>query len=229
MTLDAIRMMDEKAETLGREELTALQFERLAFTLRQAYKTDFYRKRLAEKGIPENFTPGSFDEFRRLPFTTKDDLRTAYPYGLLAEPLEKVVRLHASSGTTGIPTVIYHTREDLDNWATIVCRSLMAAGATPSDVFQNMMTYGLFTGGFGLHYGAEKLGMMTIPTGSGNTMRQFRMMKDFKTTILHITPSYLLHIHAKMLEEGIKREELCIRKAICGGEPHSEDTRKKIE
>jgi phenylacetate-CoA ligase len=222
-------MMDEKTETLCREDMEALQLERLAFTMSQAYKTEFYRKRLAEAGFAENFTPRGFDEFRRLPFTTKDDLRTAYPYGLLAEPQEKVVRLHASSGTTGIPTVIYHTREDLDNWAAIVCRSLVAAGATPADVFQNMMTYGLFTGGFGLHYGAERLGMMTIPTGAGNTMRQFRMMKDFRTTIVHITPSYLLHIHAKMREEGISRSELFIRKAICGGEPHSEDTRRKIE
>ncbi|MDR2182478.1 MAG: phenylacetate--CoA ligase [Treponema sp.] len=223
------RMMDEKTETLGREDLEALQMERIAFTLGQARKTEFYRKRLAEAGFAENFVPRDFHEFRRLPFTTKDDLRTAYPYGLLAEPLENVIRLHASSGTTGIPTVIYHTRGDLDAWAEIVCRSLIAAGADSRDVFQNMMTYGLFTGGFGLHYGAERLGMMTIPTGAGNTMRQFRMMRDFKTTILHITPSYLLHIHAKMREEGIRREELAIRKAICGGEPHSEDTRRKIE
>jgi phenylacetate-CoA ligase len=222
-------MRDGKTETIARAELEALQMERLAFTMRQAYRTPFYRERLCRMGFGENFVPRDFDEFRRLPFTTKDDLRTAYPYGLLAEPLEKVVRLHASSGTTGIPTVIYHTREDLDNWAEIVCRSLVAAGATASDVFQNMMSYGLFTGGFGLHYGAERLGMLTIPTGAGNTMRQFRMMKDFRTTILHITPSYLLHIHAKMREEGIQREELFIRKAICGGEPHSEDTRKRIE
>jgi phenylacetate-CoA ligase len=223
------RMMDEKTETLSRGEMEAMQLERLAFTMQQARKTEFYRRRLAEAGFAENFVPRDFDEFRRLPFTTKDDLRTAYPYGLLAEPLEKVIRLHASSGTTGIPTVIYHTSEDLDAWAEIVCRSLVAAGADSSDVFQNMMTYGLFTGGFGLHYGAERLGMMVIPTGAGNTMRQFRMMKDFKTTILHITPSYLLHIHAKMREEGLPRAELSLRKAICGGEPHSEDTRRKIE
>jgi phenylacetate-CoA ligase len=223
------RMMDEKTETLDREQLQALQLERLAFTMKQARKTQFYRDRLAEAGFAEDFTPKDFQEFRRLPFTTKDDLRTAYPYGLLAEPPEKVIRLHASSGTTGIPTVIYHTREDLEAWAQVVCRSLVAIGAGPEDVFQNMMTYGLFTGGFGLHYGAELLGMLTIPTGAGNTMRQFRMMKDFKTTVLHITPSYLLHIYAKMQEEGIRREELCIRKAICGGEPYSEDTRKKIE
>jgi phenylacetate-CoA ligase len=227
--MSATRMMDEKTETLGREGIEALQLERLAFTLRQARKTEFYRGRLAEAGFAEDFAPRDFQEFRRLPFTTKDDLRTAYPYGLLAEPLEKVIRLHASSGTTGIPTVIYHTREDLDAWAETVCRSLVAAGARAQDVFQNMMSYGLFTGGLGLHYGAERLGMLTIPTGAGNTVRQFRMMKDFQTTILHITPSYLLHIYAKMQEEGIRREELFIRKAICGGEPHSEDTRKKIE
>jgi phenylacetate-CoA ligase len=222
-------MRDRAIETISRADLHALQMERLAFTMRQARKTEFYRARFAGMGLAEDFVPRSLDDLRRLPFTTKDDLRTAYPYGLLAEPLEKVIRLHASSGTTGIPTVIYHTREDLENWAEVVCRSLSAVGATTTDVFQNMMTYGLFTGGFGLHYGAERLGMMTIPTGAGNTMRQFRMMKDFKTTILHITPSYLLHIHAKMQEEGIQREDLFIRKAICGGEPHSEDTRKKIE
>ncbi|MDR2588643.1 MAG: phenylacetate--CoA ligase [Spirochaetales bacterium] len=222
-------MSFSKVEALARGELESLQFDRLGFTLEQAFKTPFYRGRLKEAGIGEDFRPGSWEEFQRLPFTVKDDLRAAYPVGLLAEPHEKIVRLHASSGTTGIPTVIYHTKDDLSSWAGLVRRSLCAAGAGESDVFQNMMTYGLFTGGFGLHYGAEELGMLVIPTGAGNTMRQFRMMRDFKTTIVHATPSYLLHIHEKMREEGIGREELFLRKAIVGGEPHSEDTRRKIE
>ena len=222
-------MMDRNIETLDRRALEELQFQRLAFTMKQAWKTPYYRKRLADMGLSESFSPAGMDDLRRLPFTTKDDLRKAYPAGLLAQARNTLIRLHASSGTTGVPTVIYHTREDIDNWTTLVCRSLIAAGATQNDVFQNMMSYGLFTGGLGLHYGAEKLGMLTIPTGAGNTMRQFRMMRDFNTTILHITPSYLLHIQAKMQEEGIRREELSLTKAICGGEPHSEDTRKKIE
>lgn len=216
-------------ETLARADLEKLQLRRLGETIVQAHKTRFYRERLSREGFRERTGIAGFEEFRRLPFTSKDDLRTAYPYGLLAEPLEKVVRLHASSGTTGTPTVIYHTAEDLAAWTEIVTRSLAAAGAGPEDVFQNMMTYGLFTGGLGLHYGAEQLGMLVIPAGPGNTMRQFRMMQDFQTTVVHATPSYLLHMHGRLVEEGINRESLALRKAVVGGEPHSEDTRLKIE
>ena len=220
---------EKDIETLSRERLEAQQAEDLKNTLRTAFKTEFYKKRFAEFKLKSPEEVASSEDFRKLPFTTKDDLRVAYPYGLLAEPLEKVVRLHASSGTTGTPTVIYHTQGDLDAWTNLVARSLIAAGATKKDVFQNMMTYGLFTGGLGLHYGAERIGMMVIPTGGGNTMRQYKFMQDFKTTILHITPSYLLHIHDKMEEHGVARSSLSLKKAIVGGEPHSEDMRQKLQ
>ena len=216
-------------ETMDRASLEKLQLQRLAFTLGQAVRTDFYRERLGSAGMKPGDKVSSFEEFRRIPFTSKDGLRVAYPYGLLAVPKKEVVRLHASSGTTGTPTVIYHTREDLSAWTEIVSRSLAAAGAGPDDVFQNMMTYGLFTGGLGLHYGAENLGMLVIPSGPGNTVRQFRLMKDFGTTVVHATPSYMLHMHGKLLEEGVRREDLALRKAVVGGEPHSEDVRRKIE
>jgi phenylacetate-CoA ligase len=140
-----------------------------------------------------------------------------------------VVRLHASSGTTGIPTVIYHTREDIEDWAELAARSIVATGVSNRDVFQNMMTYGLFTGGLGLHYGAEKMGALVIPASSGNTQRQFRLMLDFGTTVVHATPSYMLHLHSKLDEEGISMAELSLRKALVGAEPHSENIRRKIE
>ncbi len=216
-------------ETLDREELEKHQLQGLAFTLGQAFRTDFYRRRLPQAGLKPGDPVSSFEDFRRLPFTTKDDLRDAYPFGFLGVPKTEVVRLHASSGTTGIPTAIYHSREDLAAWTEIVVRSLKAVGAGPEDVFQNMMSYGLFTGGLGLHYGAESLGMMVIPSGAGNTVRQFRLMRDFRTTVVHATPSYMLHLHDKLQENGIRREDLALRKAVVGGEPHSEDVRRKIE
>jgi phenylacetate-CoA ligase len=224
-----VTYQDRDTEILPRGDLEKLQMELLQGTLKQAFKTDFYRKRLAEAGVRNPGEVRNFEDFKKLPFTTKDDLRTSYPYGLLATPLEEVVRLHASSGTTGTPTVIYHTRRDLAAWTGLVARSLIAAGAHPGDVFQNMMTYGLFTGGLGLHYGAEQVGLLVIPAGPGNTVRQFKLMQDFRTTIVHATPSYLLHMHGKLLEEGINRKDLHLKKAVVGAEPHSEDTRKKIE
>jgi phenylacetate-CoA ligase len=220
---------EKELETLNRDILEKLQLRRLRSTIERALKTDFYKRRLAEAGIQKSDQIHSLEDLRKIPFTTKDDLRTAFPYGLLAVPLEDTIRLHASSGTTGTPTVIYYTRHDLAAWTELVARSLVAAGCTKRDIFQNMMTYGLFTGGLGLHYGAEELGMLVIPAGSGNTLRQFQLMKDFKTTVIHATPSYLLHLYDKMNEQGIDRNDLHLRKAIAGGEPYSEDIRKKIE
>ena len=140
-----------------------------------------------------------------------------------------VLRIHSSSGTTGIPTVIYYSRDDVDNWTDLLARSIVGTGATSADVFQNMMTYGFFTGGLGLHYGAERVGMTVIPIGGGNTKRQIQTMRDFQTTVLHVTPSYLLHIHSKLGEEGVRREDLALQKAFIGAEPHSENTRRKIQ
>jgi len=220
---------DKERETLPRPELEAVQLGLLREQIRRALGTAFYGPRLAEVGIraPDDLrTPA---DLRRIPFTTKDDLRAAFPYGMLAIPKEEVVRLHASSGTTGIPTTIYLNRKDLARWSSYVARSVYATGCTKEDVFQNMITYGLFTGGLGLHSGAEEVGMMVIPSGPGNAARQFRLMRDFGTTVVHATPSFLLHLQTKMAEEGVDRKELKLKKAFAGAEPYSEDTRRRIE
>jgi phenylacetate-CoA ligase len=209
-------------------DLEKLQFHSLKSSLRYALATPFYRERFRKNNLKIDDIK-SLKDLCRIPFTTKDDLRNAYPEGLLGVPKEEVVRLHASSGTTGTPTVIYHTKDDIDNWTDLTARSVLCTGAEPGDVFQNMMTYGLFTGGLGLHYGAERAGLLVIPASSGNTKRQFKLMRDFKTTVVHATPSYLLHIRSRMDEEGIRPEDLHLRKAFVGAEPHSEKIRQKIE
>ena len=215
-------------EFMEREALERLQLVQLRKTVEQALKTPFYRRRLGEAGLtrPEDIT--SLRDLRSIPYTTKDDLRAAYPHGLLAVDLEQAIRLHTSSGTTGTPTVIYHTRRDIDHWTELVARCITATGASARDVFQNMTNYGLFTGGLGLHYGAERVGMLVIPASSGNTSRQIQLMKNFQTTVVHATPSYLLHLHASLASEGVDLEQLALRKAFIGAEPHSEQTRRKI-
>lgn len=220
---------NEELEYLDRCALESLQLLRLKKVISCALVTPFYKERLGGVGIksPEDLT--SLNDLKKVPFTTKDDLRDTYPYGLLAVDKEQVVRMHASSGTTGKPTVIYCSRDDLDRWTYLTHRSLAACGCGPADVFQNMMTYGLFTGGLGLHYGAEDLGMFVIPSSGGNTRRQLQLMRDFGTTVVHATPSYMLHIHSQMEEAGISLSELKLKKAFIGAEPHSEDLRKKIE
>jgi len=225
----SVNYWNKKVETADREELLRQQLEDLKITVARALKTPFYKKRLHQVGLESAAEITSLDDFYRIPFTTKNDLRDAFPYGMLAVPVDEVVRLHASSGTTGIPTVIYHTRPDIEVWAELAARSMAATGMTSKDVFQNMMTYGLFTGGLGLHYGAEKLGSLVIPASSGNTRRQFQLMKDFKTTSVHATPSYMHHLFNKLQSEGISRRELSLKKALVGAEPHTEDVRKKIE
>lgn len=215
-------------EKLSRKEIESLQIERLQKTIGIALKSPFYSKRLSSFGIKPD-TIRTLDDLRRIPFTTKEDLRLSYPDGMLAVSKEKVVRLHGSSGTTGKSTVIFHTREDIDNWTNLVARGLFAIGVRPHDVFQNMMTYGLFTGGLGLHYGAEKLGALVIPIGSGNTKRQINFILDFKTTVVHITPSYALHFSDVVREEGMEPRDLGLKRAIFGAEPYSDGTRKKLE
>jgi len=216
-------------ETADRAELQQVQLQRLRETVAWALKTQFYKRKLGKVGIscPEDVK--SLDDLKRIPFATKDDLRQNFPIGLLAVDKQQVVRMHSSSGTTGIPTVIYFSREDIDNWSELVARCIVATGAGSRDVFQNMMTYGLFTGGLGLHYGAERVGMMVIPIGGGNTKKQIQTMKDFKTTVVHATPSYLLHINSVLGESGVGVDDLCLRKAFIGAEPHSENIRMKIE
>lgn len=220
---------DKEIECLPRRELEALQLERLLETIGHAQKAPFYRDRFAKEGL----SPASvrtLDDLRRFPFTTKQDLRDGFPDGFLAVPKEDVVRVHASSGTTGTPTAVYHTRGDLDRWAGLVARCLYMAGLRRSDVFQNCMSYGLFTGGLGLHYGAEKLGAMVVPSGVGNSRRQITLMRQFGTTAVHIIPSYALKLLETFREMGLDpRKDTRLRIAVVGAEPHSEEIRKRIE
>src|SRR5512140_603308 len=209
-------------ETMGREELQQLQLERLQSTLSRVYmNVPFYRKKFDEAGIdPDEFR--SLDEVSKLPFTTKNDLRDSYPYGLFAVPLREVVRIHASSGTTGLSTVVGYTRNDLKTWSNLVARVLTAGGITKDDVVQIAFNYGLFTGGFGLHYGAERIGASVIPISSGNTARQIKIMQDFKSTALVCTPSYALMIAELMKEKGVGAESLHLKYGLFGAEPWSE-------
>ncbi|MBT3271969.1 MAG: phenylacetate--CoA ligase, partial [Spirochaetales bacterium] len=225
----SIQYWNESIETADPADLKKTQLENLKTTVDHALRTDFYKKRLSGAGINSGEDIRSLDDIQKIPYTTKDDLRSAYPYGLLSVDLDEVVRVHVSSGTTGVPTVIYHTAEDLNNWTELSARSVVATGASRKDVFQNMMTYGLFTGGLGLHYGAERVGMLVIPASSGNTQRQLKLMKDFQTTAVHATPSYMLHLHARLQDGDIILSDLVLQKAFVGAEPHSENARLKIE
>lgn len=216
-------------ETMDRPRLEALQLERLRDIAGFALRTPFYHKRLGKAGIGRPEDIRGLEDLRKIPFTIKDDLRQNYPKGLLAVDLREVVRMHSSSGTTGTPTVIYYTADDLDRWTNLLARGLFATGSRAEDVFQNMMSYGLFTGGLGMHYGAERVGMTVLPVGGGNTQRQLQLMRDFRTTALHITPSYLLHIHSRMEEFGVRLQDLFLKRAYMGAEPHSENTRLKLQ
>ena len=224
-----VQYWNKEIETLDRDSLEKLQLKLLRETITQALKTPFYRARLKKAGLNSGADIESLADLRKIPYTSKEDLRQAYPYGMLGVSLDEVVRIHASSGTTGIPTVIYHTKEDIENWAELVARCIVMTGCGKEDVFQNMMSYGLFTGGLGLHYGAEKVGLVVIPAGGGNTQRQIQLMRDFKSTVLHITPSYLLHVADKIRSSGYKLEDFNLKKAFLGAEPYSESIKNKIE
>ncbi len=219
---------NKNIETIDRTGLENLQWEKLQKVLRAAAETPFYKKFFLDHKINISELV-SLQSIARLPFTTKHDLRLSYPYGMVAVPRDKIVRLHASSGTTGKSTVIFYTQKDIDDWADLVARSMVATGTSRSDVFQNMMGYGLFTGGLGLHYGAERLGTMVIPASTGNTLKQIQLMQDFEVSVIHITPSYSLHLIDVLQEHGIAPEELSLKKAYLGAEPYSEATRQKIE
>lgn len=216
-------------ETMPREALESIQLRRLQTTLSRVYATvPFYRKTFDEAGV----LPGdvkTLDDLRRLPFTVKQDLRDNYPFGMFAVPMENVVRIHASSGTTGKPTVVGYTARDIDTWAELIARSLASAGASRGDIIHNAYGYGLFTGGLGFHYGAEKLGASVIPVSGGNTKRQVIIMKDFGPTILTATPSYALHLAEAAEEEGVSFRDLKFKSGIFGAEPWSEDMRHEIE
>lgn len=218
-----------KMETLSRAEIKELQLKRLQDTVAQCMHSPFYKKRFADSHIvPEDIR--SLDDLRKIPFTTKQDLRDNYPFGLAAVPMEKVVRLHSSSGTTGTPTVILHTQKDLDEWANAVARCLYMVGLCPGDIFQNSSGYGMFTGGLGFQYGAERLGMLTVPAAAGNTKRQIKFITDFGTTALHAIPSYAGRLYEVMEEMGIDpKRDTKLHTLIIGAEPHSEEQRKRIE
>lgn len=219
----------EEFETLNREELEKLQANRLKKTIEQALQSDFYKKRFSETGISAK-TIKSVADIQKLPFTTKEDLRNNFPYGLLTIPKKECVRLHSSSGTTGTPTAIFHNKHDLASWANLMARSLYCAGVREDDVFQNISGYGLFTGGLGFQYGIEKLGALSIPAGAGNSIRQIKLMRDYGTTAIHAIPSYLGHLHSVFLNEGLDpKKDTKLRLMVIGAEPHTDETRKRIE
>lgn len=216
-------------ETMTRPEIEKLQMERLKTTLQRCMNAPFYKERFEEHGLkPEDIR--SLEDLRKIPFTTKQDLRDNYPFGMSVVPLEQVVRLHSSSGTTGTPTVILHTQKDLDEWANAVARCLYMVGLRPGDIFQNSSGYGMFTGGLGFQYGAERLGMLTVPAAAGNTKRQIKFITDFGTTALHAIPSYAGRLYEVMEEMGIDpRRDTKLRTLIIGAEPHSDQQRRRIE
>jgi phenylacetate-CoA ligase len=220
---------EKDIETMDVDELRELQLERLKSTLIRANSTPYYSQLFKKIGFDPN-EARSLEDIQNIPFTTKKDLRDHYPYGFLAVHKDEIVRMHSSSGTTGRPTVIFHTMGDVEGWADLVARSIYMTGARKSDVFQNTMGYGLFTGGLGLHYGAEKIGMMVIPSGPGNSVRQINLMRDFGTTAIHILPSYALHLLDVFEELSLDpKKDVNLRIAFIGAEPHSEGMRSKIE
>jgi phenylacetate-CoA ligase len=216
-------------ERMDREEIKHIQNERLRETVERVYfNVPYYRSRMQEAGLgPESIR--TIDDLSRLPFTTKQDLRDNYPFGLFAVPMSEIVRIHASSGTTGKPTVVGYTRNDVSIWSEVMARTLTSAGANRNDFIQIAYGYGLFTGGLGLHYGGEKIGASVIPISGGNTIRQIQLMHDFGSTVLACTPSYALFLAEAINESGIKRDELKLRVGVFGAEPWTENMRREIE
>ncbi|MDR3269226.1 MAG: phenylacetate--CoA ligase [Tannerella sp.] len=216
-------------ETMSRDRLEALQLSQLKRTLTAAKNAPFYAKVFAGKNISVDDIQ-SLNDLQKLPFTTKDDLRDNYPYGLACIPLKDCVRLHSSSGTTGNPTVVLHSAGDLEAWANQVARCMYMVGIRATDIFQNTSGYGMFTGGLGFQYGAEKVGCLTVPAAAGNSKRQIKFITDFGTTCLHIIPSYATRLAEVMYAEGIDpRRDTKLHTICIGAEPHSEEQRKRIE
>ncbi|UCG94700.1 MAG: phenylacetate--CoA ligase [Candidatus Aerophobus sp.] len=220
---------NEEYETMPREALEAIQLRRLQTTVARVYNTvPFYKKHFDEAGVkPDDIK--SLDDLGKLPFTYKNDLRDNYPFGMFTVPMDNVVRIHASSGTTGQPTVVVYTARDIQTWSELMARTLMAGGATKGDMIHNAYGYGLFTGGLGFHYGAEKLGASVIPISGGNTKRQVMIMKDFAPTVLTCTPSYALLIAEVADEMGVNFRDFNFKAGIFGAEPWSEQMREEIE
>lgn len=222
-------MIWHPAETLSRQAMADLQLERLRQVLdRSCRQVPFYRQKLADAGIrPEQVK--SLQDLSEIPFTVKNDLRDHYPFGLFAEPLKNIVRFHSSSGTTGKPIVVGYTRGDMENWTDCCARVASAAGVTDDDICQVSFGYGMFTGGFGMHAGVERIGAAVVPVSSGNSERQLMFMRDFGTTVLISTPSYMLHLSEVMLQEGLGKDDLKLRVGLFGGEGHTPEMRSLIE
>ncbi len=213
---------------MDRSELEELQLRRLKRTLEQVYRNvPFYHNRMAEAGItPQDIN--SLKDIEKLPFTRKADLRDNYPFGLFAVPREEIVRVHASSGTTGKPTVVGYTKKDIETWSDMMARDFVMVGVTKKDIFQNAVNYGFFTGGLGVHYGIERMGAMAVPSGTGNTERQLEIMADFGVTVVHCTPSYALYLAETAKAKGFM-ERLKLRIGCFGAEPWSEEARQELE
>ncbi|MBP3756139.1 MAG: phenylacetate--CoA ligase [Prevotella sp.] len=215
-------------ETMPREQLEQLQVEKLRQTIAVCLKSPFYGKRLGELGItPESIQ--TINDIRKIPFTTKADLRDSYPFGLVGGNMDDAVRIHSSSGTTGHPTVVVYSRHDIESWANMIARNMYMVGCRKSDVFQNSSGYGMFTGGLGFQYGAEALGATTVPAAAGNSKRQIMFIKDFGTTCLHAIPSYAIRLAEVFKDEGIDPATTRLRTLFIGAEPHTEEQRRRIE
>ena len=215
-------------ETMPRKELEALQVKKLRQSIEVALKSPFYKKRLGDLGI----TPDSIQtvaDIRKIPFTTKQDLRDNYPFGLVGGDMKDAIRIHSTSGTTGHPTVVTYSRHDIDSWANMIARDMYMVGCRDTDVFQNSSGYGMFTGGLGFQYGAEKLGATTVPAAAGNSKRQIMFIKDFGTTCLHAIPSYAIRLAEVFQEEGVDPRSTKLRTLFIGAEPHTEEQRRRIE
>lgn len=220
---------EKDIETSDRRELEKLQIQRLKKTIEYAGRSPFYENVFKRNGItPESIR--SVADIRKLPFTTKQDLRNNFPYGFLTLPKKEIIRLHSSSGTTGNPTVIFHNRHDINSWANLMARSLYCAGIRDTDVFQNICGYGLFTGGLGFQYGIERLGCLSIPAGAGNSQRQIKLMLDYGTTAAHAIPSYLTRLYEVFQAEGLDpKKDTQLKTLVIGAEPHTEEQRHRIE
>ncbi|MBQ2615091.1 MAG: phenylacetate--CoA ligase [Clostridia bacterium] len=219
----------KEIECAPHKQIEEIQLERLKHMVEKAYQNvPFYRKKFDEMGLKPSDIQ-TLEDVRKLPFTTKTDMRDEYPFGLFAEPMKNIVRLHASSGTTGKPVVAGYTKEDLNHWSTAIARIVTAAGVTDEDIAQVAFGYGLFTGGFGLHYGLEKVGTTIVPISSGNTQKQLMLMQDFGTTALIATPSYAMYISEVIEEQGIPKENFKLKYGLFGSEGMSEEMRATLE
>ncbi|MBN1482868.1 phenylacetate--CoA ligase [candidate division KSB1 bacterium] len=224
-----MKYWNEHAETMSRDELEKLQLSRLNSTLHRVYDhVPFYKEQLDALGIkPDDIK--TLDDFHKIPFTTKAEMQASYPYKMFAVPLDDIIRIHASSGTTGQPTVVGYTKNDLETWSELIARLLVAGGVTKKDIVQVSFGYGLFTGGFGLHYGIEKIGATVIPLSSGNTDRQLQIMQEFGSTVIICTPSYAIYLGEILADRGIGFDKIKLRVGCFGAEPWTEAMRKEIE